>query len=436
MLANLHHGEPYLQGSSAFLMYLRQIGALSRNAKLYVVATILQGFANGIWGVIFYLYLNLKEVGYQANFISNMFTVGALATGFVALPAGLIIERLGTKRALLIGLTANLVSIVQAIALQPSVLLFASLVSGLIGTISWVASAPFMMENSTSEERTFLFSVDWAIMIVMSVLGSYAGGVMPDLFNTVLSLPTGENASAVGYRFALIASTILAFAAVIPILLIKEKKMQERRKMGELLALRNIKSGWTIAKFAIPVGIIGFGAGFIVPLFNLFFKLKFAANIEEIGVLNALGNATLVAGTLAAPPLCKRLGKVRSIALCEFLSMPFIMLVTVSPNLGFAGAAYVARNALMNMAGPISSTFQMEMVTETERATTNGLMVAADNVPRAVTASISGQMMTLSDYYTPFVVTTITYFLASLLFFTFFRKAEAQTAKASCEIVH
>jgi hypothetical protein len=89
----------------------------------------------------------------------------------------------------------------------------------------------------------------------------------------------------------------------------------------------------------------------------------------------------------------------------------------------------------MNMAGPISSTLQMELVTETERATTNGLMVMADGVPRALTASVSGKMMTESDFFTPFLVTTLTYFVASSLYFMFFRKAETQIAKAGSENV-
>jgi predicted MFS family arabinose efflux permease len=67
----------------------------------------------------------------------------------------------------------------------------------------------------------------------------------------------------------------------------------------------------------------------------------------------------------------------------------------------------------------------MEMVADSERATTSGLMVMADNIPRAVTASLSGTMMTGSDFYTPFLFTTVTYFCASSLYFVFFRKAES-----------
>lgn len=413
--------------------YFQRITKLSRNAKLYIAATALQGLSFGIWNVIFNLYLNLREVGFQPDFISMMFSVGAIASGFVALPAGLVCERIGPKKALLIGLTANLVNLAQIVILQPSILLVASLSSGLIGTIAWVAAAPIMMENSTQEERTYLFSVDSAILIIMEVVGNSVGGFIPDLLNALLGLPTSANGSAVGYRLSLGISMALALTIIIPILLIKESKTLQRQKMGDLLNFRNIKSHRTILKLMIPTALIGFGAGFIVPLFNLFFKLKFSATSEQIGLISSLSSVTLGVGILAAPALSRRLGRVKSIAVCEFLSMPFIMLMTLAPNLALASSAFITRNALMNMAGPAASTLQMELVAETERATTNGLMIMADNVPRALTATVSGKMMTQSDFYTPFLITTITYFVASSLFYVFFRKAEAQIANDSAK---
>lgn len=388
------------------------------------MATVLQGLGYGIWGVIFYLYLNLKAVGFQADFISNMFTVSAIATGFMALPAGLFCERFGPKKALLVSLASNIVSLAQIFVLEPSVLLFASLASGLIGTVGWVASAPFMVENSEKEERTYLFSVDWALMIIVGVIGSYMGGALPDLINAYCGLPTGpETGSPFGYRMTLLLSLILTLSAAVPFFLVKERRV-ERQKARTLLGLRNIQSPKIIVKFMIPTGLIGFGAGFIVPLFNIFFKHRFGASSEQIGVIFALGNITLAIGTLLAPVLSSKIGKVKSVVLCQYLSMPFIMFITVSPNIAFATVAYVARGALMNMAGPITTTLQMELVSETERATTHGFMVMADNIPRAITASIAGQMMTEKDFFTPFLLTTLTYLVASSLFYAFFRKSE------------
>ncbi len=416
-----------MRGPFDLKQFAQRVRLLSRNAKLFLAVTALQGLSNGIWGVIFYLYLNHGEIGFQPDFISFMFTVGSVASGLVALPAGLICERLGPKKALLIGLVANAMNLLQIFVLQPSVLLLASLVSGLIGTVGWVASAPFMVENSRAEERTYLFSVAWALMIVMGVIGSYIGGFMPGFFNSFLGLSRSTIPSALGYRLSLVVSICLTLTTAVPILLVRETKTK-RQKVSDLLSLKNIKSHRTIIKFMIPTSIIGFGAGFIVPLFNVFFKLRFLATTEQVGIMSSLSNITLGIGTLAAPALSKRLTKAKSVALCEYLSMPFIMLTTLAPNLTYAAAAYITRNALMNMAGPIGTALQMELVTETERATTNGLMVMADNIPRALTASVSGKMMTGNDYLTPFLFTTITYFIASSIYFMFFRKAETKVS--------
>jgi MFS family permease len=424
-------GEYALPELSGVNQYVQRLSMLSRNAKLYLAATILQGLSYGIWMVIFNLYLNLSEIGFQPDFISNMFTAGAIATGLVALPAGSVCSRIGLKRALLVGLTANFVSLVQIVVLQPYILLFASLAVGLIGTLGWVASSPFMMENSGREERTYLFSANWALMTIMGVIGSYVGGVMPDFFNALSGLSTGADGSAVGYRISLAVSVVLALASAVPILLIREKKTSQKEKMVDLLSFRNFRSHRTILKFMVPTAIVGFGAGFIVPLFNLFFQLRFSAATEQIGIIFALGNVTLGIGTLAAPVLSGKLGKVKSIVICQYFSMPFIMIMTISPNLALASLAYVARGAFMNMAGPINSTLLMELVTEKERSSTSGLMIMADNIPRAITASISGEMMTGSDFYTPFLFTTVTYFLASSLYFIFFRKAESSFDNAS-----
>jgi predicted MFS family arabinose efflux permease len=181
----------------------------------------------------------------------------------------------------------------------------------------------------------------------------------------------------------------------------------------------------------IPTAIIGFGAGFVVPLVNPFFKQRYGATPEQVGVISSLGNVTLGIAILVTPVLSRRLPKARFVVLCQYLSMPFIMLTSFSPTLTWAGTSYIVRTSLMNMAGPIGTTFEMEMVTPTERATTTGLMVMSDSIPRAATATISGVMMTKSDFSYPFLYMTVSYFVASSLYFTFFRNAEAKKPSSS-----
>lgn len=387
----------------------------------------MQGLGGGIWNVLFFLFL--RDAGYDMGFIGNVFTAGALATGFIGLFAGQVCERVGPKKTVLVGLSANLILLFEVFVLDPKVLVFASMASGLIGTLSWVASAPFMAENSSPQERTHFFSLNWAIMILMAVAGSLIGGVMPDLFRSIFHLSSLLEGSLTAYRMSLTVSIVLMLIAIVPVFLVAEVRRAKTCRFIDLLSLRNVTSGRTILKFMIPAGIIGFGAGFIVPLFNVFFRARFEASDPQIGTMFALSNITLGIGTIVAPKLSERFSKAKSVVMCEFLSMPFIMLTTLAPNLTLSATAFVMRNALMNMAGPINTTLQMELVSANERGTTNGLMVMSDNVPRAITASISGAMMTGNDFVTPFVVTTITYFVASALFFMFFKDAERKSSK-------
>jgi MFS family permease len=360
-----------------------------------------------------------------------MFTAGAIATGIVALPAGLLCERIGPKKAILIGLSANLVNLAQIVVLQPTDLLAASISSGLIGTLASVAATPLLVENSNLEERAYLFSFQSALSITMAVVGSLIGGFMPDLFNLSMGLSTGANGSAAGYRISLAVSISLSLAAVFPVLLVKQTNKHEGKKMADFLRLRNIKSSKTIIKFMIPTALTGLGAGFIVPLVNPFFKQRYNAVPEQVGVISSLSNVTLGVATLLTPALSKRMTRVKFVVLCQYLSMPFIMLTSLSPNLTWAGGSYIVRTSLMNMASPIGTTFQMESVTAEERATTSGLMVMSDQIPRAVTATISGAMMTGDDFFTPFLTMTVIYLFSSSLYFAFFRKAETKKPAAS-----
>jgi MFS family permease len=331
-------GRRALSSPSVSRQYLHHLRTLSRNAKLYLVATVFQGLGSGVWGVLFYLYLKLPGVGFQDDFIGSMFTAGAIATGLVALPAGLLCERIGPKRAILIGILANLVNIAQITVLQPAGLLIASLVSGLIGTVSWVAAAPLLMENSRPEERTCLFSFQSTLSIIMSVVGSFIGGVMPNLFNSALGLstgtsssvlghggrgrlshprralglPTGLASSVLGYRISLAVAIAFSLFVGFPVLLMKRSADSDAHRMSDLLALKNIRSSKTIIKFMIPTAIIGFGAGFVVPLVNPFFLDRYKATSVEIGAISALGNVTLGMATLVVPILSRGFRRLRA----------------------------------------------------------------------------------------------------------------------------
>jgi len=401
--------------------YFSKIRRFSRNARLLLSASVLHGLAFGIWGVIFNLYL--LGLGFQEDFIGFLLLLGGITYGLAAFAAGIVCDRIGRRTSFLVGATtAAIFNFIQVFTSDPVVLLSSSFLGGLLGPLSWVAEAPFMMENSEPEERTHLFSVSFTIFLVFSMIGNLLGGNLPRVLGGLLGV---SSESALAFRATLVFSIGFLLVALLPYYMIKERREQrskERAVSG--FSLKNIRSRLVIGKLVLTAGLIGLGAGFIVPLFNVFFVRKLASTPEQVGLIFALGDVTVAVGTLLAPVVSSKLGKVRAVAFTELISIPFILGIAFSPNLGFAAISYLARGSLMNMAGPLRNNFSMEVVLEGERATTSGLTIMADGIPRAISGGLAGQIMKEGNYVLPYFATSVIYFAASSLFLTFFRRTE------------
>ena len=381
--------------------------------------------------VLFNLYL--LDLGFREDFIGYMFLLSGLVAGLAAFPAGIMSDKMGRKKSLLTGvIVGSIFNASLVFTSNPILLLTLNLFQGfggLAGILFWVAQAPFMMENSEPEERTHLFSINWATFLLSNMAGSYAGGVLPGIFSGLLGVET-ENVAV--YRATLTVSVVFLFLAVLPFYTIREKPYQKNNAtMARRLSLEAIQSRAVIGKLVLTTGLEGLGAGLIVSFFNVFFQNRLQATPEQIGIIFALGNVTTAVGTVLAPIISRRLGKVRAVVSAKLSSIPFIFGIAVSSNLGLASVSYLARGALMNMAFPIESNFAMEVVQTGERATTSGFMSMADRIPRAVGSSIAGQLMTGGNYVLPYMLTSVLYFVGSSLFLTFFRKTErARLSKA------
>ena len=423
--------NPKISRQSLVRDYLRKIRMFSRNARLFLSATFLWGFALGIWMVLFNLYL--LDLGFREDFIGYMFFLSGLVAGLAAFPAGIVCDKIGRKNTLLIGVTVGSIFNASLVFISnPILLLTLNLFQGfggLAGILFWVAQAPFMMENSEPEERTHLFSINWATFMLSNMAGSFAGGFLPGIFGGLLGVET-ENVAV--YRAPLTVSVVFLFLAVLPFYAIREKPYQKNNAtMASRLSLKAIQSRAVIGKLVLTTGLRGLGAGLIVSFFNVFFQNRLQATPGQIGIIFALGNVTTAVGTVLAPIISRRLGKVRAVVSAELSSIPFIFGIAVSSNLGLASVSYLARGALMNMALPIESNFAMEAVQTEERATTSGFTTMADRIPRAVGSSIAGQMMTGGNYVLPYMLTSVLYFVGSSLFLTFFKKVEkARPSKA------
>lgn len=406
--------------------YLNRVRQFTPNARRFLVFQFFLSVNTGIYGVLFNLYL--MKLGYTEDFLGILLSVVYLSAGLSALPVALLCDRIGRRKTLI------LASIVLAagLALLYTItsgwtLVFASMLYGIATGAEAVASSPFMAENSSREERIHLFSMNSTVNMASMVLGSLVGGIVPGL----LVIMTGKDmATVLQYRYTLYLSLASVLITVLPLLLIRERERPRQNRLERLRLVAGVIRTPNVQKLVIVNILIGVGAGLVVPFFNVYFQNVLSASTSQIGVIFSVGQVVMVAGLLTIPLLTERIGKVRTIALTQLISIPFLILIALTTNLYVAAFAYVMRMLLMNMANPAISSFNMEIVSERERATVSSLTQTGWYLFYAVSTCLSGIWMSEGNYLLPFMVTCVVYAAAAVAYYAFFLRLDKKMMAA------
>ena len=398
--------------------YLSTLRSFGRNARLYILFSFLSGFSFAVYFLFFNLYV--ISLGKSTSFLGILVALPMGMNLLFALPAGLLGDRIGYKRGLLIGVTLTIASIV-GIGLSTSSLslLVFSVISGLGNSLIWVMGAPFMAENSLEKDRTHLFSVQFSMNTFSGFFGFLIGGSLPGLFSRILGAPTG---GAIPYRATLLVSAGLMGAAFIPILLLRESKRKGSSEHVDLKAAF-AEPGLT-AKLFIPEIVIGLGAGLLVPYFNVFFKHTYAVSDGLLGALFSGQSMAIGIATLTGPLLAARWGKIRAVVVTQFASIPFLLLLGYSNLLTLAAVGFLARAALMNMGGPLYSAFAMERIGKRRRAAVNGILTMSWSGSFAIANWVSGRLQETIGFSPLFLITCIAYVIGAGLTYVFFARGE------------
>ena len=401
------------------LGYVGKLRLFKKDAKLYIAIWSLGSFSFGISGVIFNLYL--KDAGFSEDFIGFFLSVSMFATAAVAFVAGLLTDKASRKKIILAANVVVYISIViQYTTLNPTGLLLSQVFLGLSSAFREVAWSPYITDLSTTRERAHLFGFAQGMSLLAVLFGNLLGGFLPQVFAGMLGIAEGSS-FVVPYQYTLWISLIPSFIAI---LLVTQMTTDMPSSTDVRMALRSIKNWGFIGKYASTVTAIGLGAGMIVMFFNLYFTHEFPIDSGLLGIIFAVNTILLSVGNFLAPALSDRIGKVRTVVVTEFLSLPFLIMLWWAPALHFAVLGYVMRSVLMNMSNPVSNAFFMEGLSKEERATAVGVVRTGDSLVRAIAANIGGWLLFLGLYRLPYLLVSGLYVLGIVLFFGFFRKKE------------
>ncbi|MBN1485573.1 MAG: MFS transporter [Chloroflexia bacterium] len=409
--------------------YWGKIQLIQGNARLYMLGIVISGLGLGVQRLLFNFYV--LSLGYSETFLGTLISTNSLVAILGALPAGYVSDMLGRKRSFLISAAVSGLAMLGLLQWhQPAGLILMNVVLGLANSLLWVSGPPFMMENSNTEERSYLFSFSSGLQTVAGFLGNLFGGFLP---GWLAARGDFHPESTQAYSGALLFVTLCYFLTLLAFAPIKDRPVQQQSRS----ILAPFQFAWRrlplLGKLLGPGFIIALGAGLLIPFRNIFYRNVYARTDAEVGQLFALGSLAMAAGFLLAPILADRLGKIRLVVLSQFLSIPFLLLMGFSPYYWLSAAAFLARGALMNMSNPIYQAFLMEHVEEDSRAMVTSLNSMSWNFGWTVSPQISGWIQESYGFGPVFAGTTSTYVIGTLLTHWFFgrKKAESETRKTA-----
>ncbi len=402
-------------------LYASRLKAFRPNARLYLLNVIITGAAMGIFRLLFNFYV--LSLGYDEALLGRLITVNNLTALLVALPVGYLADLLGRKRSLLLSGLGVVLSIIGMVIWPGAAMFYAmNVLSGIAQSLGAVTMAPFLMENSGDEERTYLFSFASGLQMATAFFGNWLGGYLPTWIGDLRGVSA---VSSTAYAGALLIVAVIASLAVIPLFFLKRNDL--RREDRSVFAPINYarKHPVMLSKLILPMLITSIGAGLIMPFMNVFYRQVHNQPDPVIGALFAWGSLAMGIGLMLAPALADRYGKIQVVVVSQALSIPFLVMLGFSPWFWMSAVAYYFRLALMNMSSPVYQTFVMEHVEPGARATVASLTSMSWSFGWAFSPMISGWLQVNYGFGPAFMGTIILYSISVFMYWKFFWHEDA-----------
>ena len=352
--------------------------------KLLISSQSLNNFTIGFFFI--YLTAYLLETGalnaWQAGVVLGLETVVVIVAG---IPMGILSDRTGRKKFLIFGnAVIPLALFIIGLTQDFDWLLVAAVLLGVAEASALGSWNAIIADQTDLGNRDSAFSLSFVVSNVF-----FSGGFALPLILPGLQMVFGIGATAIHSDIMLLLATLSISVPFFVWLLLKDyteppRTEQKGENPGELKML---------LKFSGLNGIIGLGAGLIIPLLASWLLYKFAIPDTYSGPFLALSNVTIAFAAVASPRLSKRYGLFNSILMTAGSSTLFMLSLAFIPNVFLAGGMYLIRASLMNMASPLIDSYLMGIVHPGRRGLGSAIAAIVWRLPNSVTTLIGGYLL-------------------------------------------
>jgi predicted MFS family arabinose efflux permease len=218
-----------------------------------------------------------------------------------------------------------------------------------------------------------------------------------------------------------VESLLVIFSAVAMIGIYFARSLPDEEVLGSKIPLANVHSDYDwqlIFRALLPTFMIAFGAGFTIPIINLFFYNVHHMNAETFSLVSMFAFILVTIGGFSVPEIKRRYGFKFSITFFQGLSIiALFVLGTTEWYNGWSGAvivaivAYIIRQPLMNIAAPMTSELTMKYVGEKNREIISALTAAIWSGSWFASAQIFAILREMNMSYSNIVFITVVFYI-------------------------
>jgi len=390
-----------------------------------VGAAFLIHLINGAFVLILNIYLRQK--GYADDQIAQFNSFRFLGILLFAFPLGIYIKGKALRPFFIASsLSVPLFSLFLLLAIESgneTRITIGFMLWGLSFMILSVCGLPYIMraapEEVVSEAISLNFSM-WSLAAIVS-------GAIINVLSRMEEIQIAQHLFILDEFHIMLFIIGLSSFSIILVLLIKEAKPRSASShfLNNFKVLRSDYDWKLIVRVLFPNMLIAVGAGLTIPFVNLFFNSVFELDSEQFSLIGAITAGFVFLSTLVIPIIRRRYGFKVAILIPQSLAIFFLVILAFTQIASayswafyLAVAAFMLRQPLMNMAGPVTSELGMTYVGERNQELISAMSSSIWSASWFISAKVFQLLRRLDlDYYQIFFITAALYSVGVLFYY-------------------
>ncbi len=396
---------------------LQRYRKIPHSVLLLIVAAFLIHMINA--GFILILNIYLRKMGYSDSSIAQFNSFRFLGVLFFAFPLGIFIKGKALKPFFLTSsLLLPLFSLFLLFSIQGG-----NEVRITLGFVLWglsfmilnVCGLPFIMRSAPEEVVSEAISLNFATWSLATIIS----GTLINILSGMKELVIGSTALVMDEFHIMLIIIGISSLSFVFILFMQEAKPRSSSSdfLSNFKALRSDYDWKLISRVLFPNMLIAIGAGLTIPFVNLFFNSVFEVDSDQFSLIGAATAGIVFLSMLVIPVIRRRFGFRVAILIPQWLAIFFLVVLAFSQiasayswALYVAIAAFMLRQPLMNMAGPMTSELGMKYVGSRNQELISAMSSSIWSASWFISAKIFQVLRQLElEYYQIFFITAAMY---------------------------